>query len=160
MNPYGRPGSRTTMLCGLRETTSVIVAVQAPPRLSVRRFGVPLAGGADYAPLGVRSSLLHTVRAPFMEFGTKRNLFSGIGHGVSLLGSYGHSEGNRMSVNVMRFGGQYAYQFSPASVLSLYGGHRLAYGSLGIPGYRQAGAEPVSFVDHLPEARLSFVTRW
>ncbi len=33
VNPYGRPESRTTMRCWLRETTSVIVAVQEPPRL-------------------------------------------------------------------------------------------------------------------------------
>ena len=36
---YGRPESRTTMRCRLRETTSVIVAVQQPPRLSVMLIG-------------------------------------------------------------------------------------------------------------------------
>ena len=38
MNPYGRPESRTTMRCLLRETTSVIAAVQEP---------LPAVGDAD-----------------------------------------------------------------------------------------------------------------
>ena len=129
-------------------------------QFSLRGTDLFVSGGADYTPLGVRSSLLYTVRAPFMEFGSKRRLFSAGGHQVSLLGSYGRSEGNNLSVNVGRVGGQYGYRFNPSSALALYGGHRLAYGSLGIPGYRLAGAEPVPFLDHLPEARVSFVTRW
>ena len=119
-----------------------------------------VSGGADYTPLGVRSSLLYAARTPFMEFGGKRSLYSRGGHGVSVLGSYGRSKGDNLSVNVGRFGGQYGYRFTSSSVLSLYGGHRLAYGSLGIPGYRQAGAEPVPFTDHVPEARLSFSMVW
>ena len=119
------------------------------------------AGGADYDPLGVRSSLLRTtIRTPFMEVGAKRTLFSRTVHGVSFLGSYGRSAGNSMSVNAMSFGGQYGYRVGQDALLSIYGGHRLAYGSIGIPGYRQAGAEPVPYVDHLPEARVSFMMRW
>ena len=48
-NPYGRPESRTTMRCRLRETTSVIVAVQEPPRLSVMLIGVPRGSSASAA---------------------------------------------------------------------------------------------------------------
>ena len=119
-----------------------------------------VSSGADYAPLGVRSSLLYAARTPFMEFGGRRGLFSRGGHRFSLLGSYGRSGGDNLLLNVGRFGGQYRYRFTPSSVLSLYGGHRLAYGFLGIPGYRRAGAEPVSFVDHVPEARVSLAVRW
>ena len=127
---------------------------------SLKGTGFLVSGGADYAPLGVRSSLLYAARTPFIEFGGRRSLFSRGGHGFSLLGSYGRSGGDNLQLNVGRFGGQYRYRFTPSSVLSLYGGHRLAYGFLGIPGYRQAGAEPVSFVDHVPEARVSLAVRW
>ena len=127
---------------------------------SLKGTGFLVSGGADYAPLGVRSSLLYAARTPFMEFGGRRGLFSRGGHRFSLLGSYGRSGGDGLLLNVGRLGGQYRYRFTPSSVLSLYGGHRLAYGFLGIPGYRQAGAEPVSFVDHVPEARVSLAVRW
>ena len=46
---YGRPESRTTMRCRLRETTSVIVAVQQPPRLSVMLIGAGRGSSASAA---------------------------------------------------------------------------------------------------------------
>ena len=125
-------------------------------QFSLRGTDLFIAGGADYTPLGVRSSLLHAGRTPFTEFGVRRNLLSHDGHQVSLLGSYGYSEGRSMSAHVGSLGGEYGYRFNPSSVLSLYAGNRAVYGFLGIPGYRQAGADLVPFADNAPEVRLSF----
>ena len=125
-------------------------------QFSLRGTDLFVSGGADYSPLGVRSSLLHTARTPFTEFGVRRNLLSSGGHRISLLGSYGYSERNSMSAHVKYVGGRYGYRFSPASALSLYAGHRSVHGSLGIPGYRRAGADVVPFTDSTPEVRLAF----
>ena len=48
--------SRTTMRCWLRETTSVTVAVQEPPRLSVMLIGVPRGSSASAATSGPSST--------------------------------------------------------------------------------------------------------
>ena len=56
VNPYDRPESRTTMRCRLRETTSVIVAVQESPRLSVMLIGVPRGSSASAATPGPSST--------------------------------------------------------------------------------------------------------
>ena len=125
-------------------------------QFSLKEVDLFVSGGADYAPLGVRSSLLHTARTPFTEVGVRRNLFSRDGHRVFLLGSYGYSERNSMSAHVRYAGAQYEHRFGSSSVLSLYTGHRLVRGSLGIPGYRRAGAAPVPFTDRTPEVRVSF----
>ena len=56
VNPYGRPESRTTMRWRLRETTSVMVAVQQPPRLSVMLIGVPRGSSGSAATPGPSSA--------------------------------------------------------------------------------------------------------
>ena len=56
VNLYGRPESRTTMRYWLRETTSVIVAGQEPPRLSVMLIGVPRGSSASAATSGPSST--------------------------------------------------------------------------------------------------------
>ena len=49
-------------------------------QFSVKRTDLFVSGGADYAPLGVRSSLLYAARTPFMELGARRVLFSRSAH--------------------------------------------------------------------------------
>ena len=113
-------------------------------------------GGADYSPLGVRSSLLHSVRSPFMEFGSRRTLFSRDGHAASLLGAYGYSEGGGLAAHVAHLGTRYQQQLG-AAILALNAGYQVVQGHLGIPGYRQAGATPVPFTKGNPEVRFSFI---
>ena len=114
-----------------------------------------VSGGADYTPLGVYSSLLHTTRTPFLELGTKRNLFSRGDHIVSLLGVYGYSDGNGLSAHVAHLGTLYERPFR-SGTLSLHASYQQVRGSIGIPGHRDAGAEPVFFVSGNPEVRFSF----
>lgn len=117
-----------------------------------------VSGGADRTPLGIRSSLLRATRVPFMEFGSKRTLFSYGGHRVSLLGTYGYSNGGSMAAHVGHLGVRYETPFA-SGVLSLNAGYRQTQGRIGIPGYREAGASPTPFRSDAPEVRLSFVLR-
>lgn len=123
-------------------------------QFSVKATDLFVSGGADYAPLGVRSSLLHTVRTPFMEFGARRTLFSRGRHLISLLGTYGYSDGNGFSAHVGHAGARYEQRFVSAT-LSLQAGYQLAQSLVGIPGYREAGADLVPFTDGNPEIRFS-----
>ncbi|MCY4600331.1 MAG: hypothetical protein OXF27_10475 [Acidobacteria bacterium] len=56
VNTYGRPESRTTMRCPSRETTSVIVAVQASPLLWVTLIGMPRGSAGSAATRGHSST--------------------------------------------------------------------------------------------------------
>ena len=124
-------------------------------QFSLKGTDLLVSGGADYTPFGVYSSLLYTARTPFVEFGTKRNLFSHGSHTVFLLGGYGYSDGSGMSAHVGHLGTLYERLFS-SGTLSLHAGYQQVRGSIGIPGHREAGAEPVSFVSGNPEVRFSF----
>ena len=123
-------------------------------QFSVKRTDLFVSGGADYAPLGVRSSLLYAARTPFMELGARRVLFSRSAHKVSLLGTYGYSDGNSFSAHVGHAGVRYERLFTSAT-LSLQAGYQLAQGLVGIPGYREAGASLIPFTDGNPEIRVS-----
>lgn len=129
--------------------------------ISVQDTDVFLSAGTGYLPLGIRSSLVPVARTPFMEFGTKRAVFTKENHQVSLLGTYGYSEGDSFSARVGQMGAQYRYELNTLNtgVLSLQVGHRLVRGTVGIPGHREAGAAPVPFVDGNPEVRFSFMLR-
>lgn len=124
-------------------------------QFSLRGTDLFVSGGADYSPLGVRSSLLYSGRTPFMEFGSRRTLFARNGHRIALLGAYGYSSGNDLSAHVGHLGARYE-QALGAGLLALHVGYRQVRGHVGIPGYREAGAEPVPFVSGDPEVRLSF----
>ena len=124
-------------------------------RFSLGETDLFVSGGADYAPLGVRSSLLRVSRSPFAEFGTRRNLFSAGGHAVSLLGSYGYGGRNGLSVHAGHLGVRYERRFG-SGALSLHAGYRRVRGTVGIPGHHLANAEPVAFADGNPEVRFSF----
>ena len=124
-------------------------------RFSLKETDFLVSGGADYAPWGVYSSLLHTTRTPFVEFGTKRNLFSSDRHTVFLLGVYGYSDGDGLSAHALHLGTLYERLFG-FGTLSLYADYQQVRGSVGIPGYREADVEPVPFVSGNPEVRISF----
>ena len=126
--------------------------------ISVQDTDMFLSAGTGYLPLGIRSSLLPVARTPFMEFGTKRAVFTKENHQLSLLGTYGYSEGDSFSARVGHLGAQYRYELN-TGVLSLKVGHRLVRGTVGIPGHREAGAAPVPFVGREPEFRFSFTLR-
>ena len=123
--------------------------------LSLNRTALFLSAGAGYLPLGMRSSLLPLDRTPFMEFGTRQVVFAEENHQLSLLGTYGHSGRNDISAKVSHLGAQYQYGMN-AGTISLRVGHRLVWGTVGIPGYRNAGAAPVPFLDGNPEVSFSF----
>ena len=125
-------------------------------QFSLKGTDVFVSGGADYAPLGVRSSLLHTVRIPFMELGARRRLLARGGHAVTLLGTYGYSEGTGLSAHVGSLGVRYERLFGFGGSLAGHAGYQQVQGAVGIPGYRDAGAEPVPFVDGNAEARFWF----
>ena len=114
-----------------------------------------VSGGTNYTPLGVYSSLRPVVRTPFMEFGTRRTVFSRNKHTVSLLGTYGYSQGNGLFAQMEHLGVQYQRQLI-GGTLSLYAGHRTVRGRIGILGHREAGADLVPFTDRNPEVRVSF----
>ena len=118
-----------------------------------------VSSGADRTPLGIRSSLLHTTRTPFMEFGARRTLFSRRGYSIALLGAYGHSERDGLSAHVGHLGTRYEHRFNSA-IFALYAGYQQVQGHLGIPGYREAGATPVFFMDGNTEVRFSFSRGW
>ena len=124
-------------------------------RLSLKGSDLFISGGADYAPFGVHSTLLHTARMPFMEFGTRRTLFRHGRNRVSILGTYGYSGTSDLSAHVGHVGAQYRYRFGNAA-FSLYAGFQKTRGAIGIPGYRRVGAQPVGFTNSNPEVRLSF----
>ncbi len=111
--------------------------------------------GTGYTPLGVYSSLRRATRIPFIEFGTKRTLVSRGGHAVSLLGTYGYSEGDGLPTHLGHLGAQYGHRLF-GGTLSLYAGHQIVRGLVGIPGYREARADPVPFTDRNRELRVSF----
>ena len=123
-------------------------------QFSVKGADLFVSGGTDYTPLGIRSSLLHTTRIPFMEFGTRRTLFSRNGHTISLLGIYGYSDGDSLSAHVGHTGAQYERRFTSVT-LSLQASYQLMQGLVGIPGYREVNADPVPFTDSNPEIRFS-----
>ena len=101
-----------------------------------------VSGGADYAPLGVRSSLLRATRTPFMEFGARRALLRRSGHRVALLGVYGYSAGGDLTAHIGHLAARYEWRFRPAT-LSAQAGYQQVHGLVGIPGHREAGARPV-----------------
>ena len=125
-------------------------------RLSLRGIDLFFAGGTGYTPLGVRSSLAYDGRVPFMEFGTKRNLLENNGHILSLLGTYGYNGGSNISARVGHIGVRYEMLLTESSRFSFLTGYRRAWGKIGILGYREAGAERITFTDDTPEIRLSF----
>ena len=92
-------------------------------QFSLKGTDLLVSGGADYTPFGVYSSLLYTARTPFVEFGTKRNLFSHGSHTVSLLGAYGYSDGSGMSAHVGHLGTLYERLFT-SGTLSLHAGYQ------------------------------------
>ena len=114
-----------------------------------------VAGGASYVPLGMRSSLLHSTRSPFMEVGTRRTLLSNEEHAVLLMGAYGYSEGGGMSAHVGQLSARYEHRFL-SGTLALQAGYQRMQGRIGIPGWREANASPVPFTDHNPDVRISF----
>ena len=123
-------------------------------QFSLKGTDLLVSGGADYTPFGVYSSLLHATRTPFVEFGTKRNVFSRGDHAVSFLGVYGYSDGSGLSAHVGHLGTLYERLFR-SGTLSLHAGYQQVRGSIGIPGHREAGAEAVSFVTGNPEVRFT-----
>ena len=62
-------------------------------RMSLKGTDLFLAGGTDYTPLGLRSSLIPTTRTPFMEVGTRRNVLRRGRNTLSLLSTYGVQRG-------------------------------------------------------------------
>ena len=118
-----------------------------------------VSGGAEYRPFGVRSSMLRDRRTPFGEIGARRAVFATGGFGIDAVGSYGYSRAGSLSLAVTRAGARYAMHRG-TGLLSVYGGFRLAYGALGVPGYRSAGARPVSFLEAAPESRIDFRMEW
>ena len=112
--------------------------------ISVQDTDVFLSAGTGYLPLGIRSSLLPVARTPFMEFGTKRAVFTKENHQLSLLGTYGYSEGDSFSARVGHLGAQYRHELD-TGVLSLQVGHRLVRGTVGIPGHRHGRGRAGSF---------------
>ena len=123
-------------------------------RVAVKGTDLLVAGGADYAPLGVRSSLLGVTRTPFMEFGARRALLHRRAHQVALLGVYGYSSGGGLSAHVGHLGARYDWRIGPAK-LSAHAGYQQVRGMVGLPGYREAGAQPVQFTNGHPEVRVS-----
>ena len=124
--------------------------------LSLKEADLFFSGGASYTPLGLYSSLLQTgVRTPFMEFGTKRTLFSRSGHTVALLGTYGYSGTQGFSAHVGNLSTRYERRFS-RSALTFQVGLQHLQGHLGIPGYRQANADPTPFKERNPGVQISF----
>ena len=117
---------------------------------TVKRTDLYLAGGSDYAPLGLRSSLIPVDRSPFVEVGAKR----GLAGGLSALGTYGHSAGDYVTANVVNVALRYARPVAGAT-LSVHAGYRGVLGLMGIPGYREAGAAKVRFTTGHPEVRFS-----
>ena len=124
-------------------------------RFSGGRTDFFMSGGAGYAPLGVYSSLLRGARRPFVEFGSKRSLFSRGPHAVFLLGAYGYGGGSGLSAHTGHLGARYERRFV-AGVLALDAGYRRLRGRVGIPGHREARAEPVLFTDGEPEVKVFF----
>ena len=126
--------------------------------VSMKQADLFLSIGTDYLPLGIRSSLLHNTRAPFMEFGTRRSVSLGENSQFSLLGTYGFSDQENLSARVGHLGAQYRHEID-SGTLSLDAGYRLVQGTVGIPGHREVGAAPVPFTDGNPEIRFSFTLR-
>lgn len=124
-------------------------------QLSLKGADFFISGGADRTPLGIRSSLLRATRVPFIEFGTRRTLFSHGKYAVSLFGIYGYSNGNSMSAHVGHLGVRYEHPFV-SGILFFDTGYRQTQGRIGIPGYQEAGASPTPFRNNTPEVRLSF----
>ena len=114
-----------------------------------------VSGGADYAPFGVYSSLLRSSRKPFVEFGSRRSVFSRGAHTVFLLGAYGYGGGSGLSAHTGHLAARYERRFV-SGVLSLHAGYRQIRGRVGIPGHREANAEPVLFTDGHPEVTFLF----
>ena len=126
--------------------------------ISVQDTDFYLSAGTGWSALGIHSSLLPFARTPFMEFGTRRAVFTAENHRLFLLGTYGYSGGDSFSARVGHVGTQYQYGWN-FGVLSVQVGHRLVHGTVGIPGHREAGAAPVPFVDGNPEVRFLFTLR-
>ena len=123
--------------------------------LSTEPVDLFLSVGSSYLPLGVQSSLLHNARTPFVEFGTKRTVLEGRHYQLALLGTYGYSGQESMSARVGHVGTQYRHRLESGTIL-LQIGYRQVRGTVGIPGYREAGAEPAPFTDGNPEISISF----
>ena len=123
--------------------------------LSTETVDLFLSAGSSYWPLGVQSSLLHNARTPFVEFGTKRTVLEGTHYQIALLGTYGYSGQEGMSARVGHVGTQYRHRLESGTIL-LQIGYRQVRGTVGIPGHREAGAEPAPFTDGNPEISISF----
>ena len=128
-------------------------------QISLKGADLFVSGGTSYTPLGMHSSFLPVARTPFMEFGTKRTLFSRGDHKVALLGTYGYSGRHGFSAHVSHLGTRYERHFSNAALAFQVGIQHLR-GRVGIPGYQQANASPVSFMEHNPEMRVWFRFGW
>ena len=127
-------------------------------RMSLKGTDLFLAGGTDYTPLGLRSSLIPTTRTPFMEVGTRRNVLRRGRNTLSLLSTYGYSAGEYLTAHVANLGIRYDRAFR-YTTLSFHTNYRGVFGAMGIPGYQEAGAARTSFITGHPELRVFFTLR-
>ena len=119
-------------------------------QFAVRDTDLFVAGGADYAPLGLRSSLIPLTRSAFVELGSRTGAY----RGLSALSTYGYSKNEHVTAHMANLGIRYGHTFNDTATLALHAGYSTVFGVMGIPGYREAGAAKANFVKGHPEIRF------
>ena len=114
--------------------------------------GITVLAGRGFAPIGVESSLFGGTNL-FTEIGYKRSLFKKRDHRASLVATHSMQWGDT-SANISRIGLQYAKQTSRYTA-GVYAGYRHARIAVGLPGYKLANANKVSFARGAWEMRFN-----
>ena len=117
------------------------------------KSAITLLAGREFSPIGLSSSLFSETNR-FAEIGLKRSLFDVKGTQGSLIAVCSVQWGDT-SANISRLGLQYAKQTDRYRA-GVYAGYRHARIAVGLPGYKLANANKVSFTRGAWEMRFSF----
>ena len=114
--------------------------------------GITVLAGRGFAPIGVESSLFSETNL-FTEIGYKRSLFKKRDHRASFVATHSMQWGDT-SASISRIGLQYAKQINRYTA-GVYAGYRHARIAVGLPGYKLANANKVSFARGAWEMRFN-----